>query len=173
MSEQFTKQPNFADKPTLVSASVSDHSFVETEHFRINAEHDILTIDLFGTWNEEDTLQYVEAYKRLVQRYFTREWACVVNLKGLDMLLSESFQIETFKALNAWSYIKGMKAISVIISQDNRSHLLYQFEEIFKVNHPYSTAVCHTDISATQWLSTQGFKPKPANRTHRLESIAV
>jgi len=145
----------------------------ETQNFIIQPEHDILTIDLFGTWNEQQTLDYVAEYKRLVHRYFTREWACVINLQGLDMLLSESFQIETFKALNAWSYIKGMKAVSVIISNNNRSHLLYQFEEIFKVNHPYATAVCHSPIAADQWLVDQGFKPKVDKRSHKFESIAV
>ena len=166
MSNQFSQ-------PTLVNTHSQDASFVESEHFRIHAEHDILTIDLIGTWNEEDTLNYIDEYKRLVNRYFTREWACMINLQELDMLLSESFQIETFKALNAWSYIKGMKAISVTISQDNRSHLLYQFEEIFKVNHPYQTAVCHSDISASQWICSQGFQTKQANESHSLESIAV
>jgi hypothetical protein len=76
------------------------------------------------------------------------------------MLLSESFQIETFKALNAWSYIKGMKAISVVVSHRNRSHLLYQFEEIFKVNHPYATAVCYSELESTKWLSDHGFKQR-------------
>ena len=105
----------------------------QSKQFSIEPNKDILLIDLFGTWNEDTTLEFIAEYKRLANRYFTREWACVFNLQGLEMLLSESFQIETFRALNAWSYIKGMKSVSVIISSKNRSHLLYQFEEIFKV----------------------------------------
>jgi len=153
--------------------SLESKNMDEGRNFIIHPEHNILTIDLFGTWNEQQTLEYVADYKRLVHRYFTREWACVINLQGLDMLLSESFQIETLKALNAWSYIKGMKAISVIISSKNRSHLLYQFEEIFKVNHPYNTAVCHSPIESSQWLADQGFKQKLEKSSHKLESLAV
>ena len=148
-------------------------SKIETPNFVIHAMHDILSIDMFGTWNEDNTIEFVADYKRLVHRYFTREWACVINLRGLDMLLSESFQIETLKALNAWSYIKGMKAISVVVSSNNRSHLLYQFEEIFKVNHPYATAACHSELESSQWLSSQGFKLKTVAPSPSLTSIAV
>lgn len=138
---------------------------VKTDFFSIMPEHNIVTVDLFGTWNEQQTLDYVADFKRLVHRYFTQEWACVINLQHLDMLLSESFQIETFKALNAWSYIKGMKAIAVVVSHRNRSHLLYQFEEIFKVNHPYSTAVCHSELESIQWLSAQGFRSREKSKS--------
>ncbi|MFV1873157.1 MAG: hypothetical protein ACMZ64_07550 [Oleiphilus sp.] len=133
---------------------------VKTEFFAIMPEHNIVTVDLFGTWNEQQTLDFVAEFKRLVHRYFTQEWACVINLQHLDMLLSESFQIQTFKALNAWSYIKGMKAISVVVSHKNRSHLLYQFEEIFKVNHPYATAVCYSELESANWMADHGFKPR-------------
>ena len=145
----------------------------QSKNFSLKPNTDIFLVDLFGTWNEETTLEFVSEFKRLANRYFTREWACVFNLQGLEMLLSESFQIETLKALNAWSYIKGMKAISVIISSKNRSHLLYQFEEIFKVNHPYNTAVCHSPIESSQWLADQGFKQKLEKSSHKLESRAV
>jgi hypothetical protein len=155
------------------SSSAEGGSRVETTNFVIDAKHDILTIDMLGTWNEGNTLDYVASYKRLVHRYFTREWACVINLKGMDMLLSESFQIETLKALNAWSYIKGMKAIAVVFSSNNRSHLLYQFEEIFKVKHPYATSVCLSEFEASQWLDSQGFKMKTLNSSPKLTSIAV
>ena len=128
------------------------------EHFIINPQQKVLHVDFLGTWGPDQTLEYVEEYKRLVNRYFTQEWACVINLQDMELLLSESFQIETFKALNAWSYIKGMRSIAVIISHDNRSHLLYQFEEVFKVNHPYETQVCFSEIQATQWLIEQGFR---------------
>tara|TARA_R110001592_G_scaffold363380_1_gene686571 strand:+ start:15784 stop:16263 length:480 start_codon:yes stop_codon:yes gene_type:complete len=147
--------------------AVASHNpkHVKTEFFSILPEHNIVTVDLFGTWNEQHTMDYVTDFKRIVHRYFTQEWACIINLQHLDMLLSESFQVETFKALNAWSYIKGMKAISVIVSHRNRSHLLYQFEEIFKVNHPYATAVCHSELESTNWLAEQGFKQREKKPT--------
>jgi len=132
----------------------------QEEHYIINPQQDVLHVDFKGSWSPEETLKYVENYKRLVNRYFTSEWACVMNLQGLDMLLSEPFQIETFKALNAWSYIKGMRSVAVIISNSNRSHLLYQFEEILKVNHPYETQVCFSEIQSNQWLHDQGFCQK-------------
>lgn len=133
---------------------------VKTEFYSIVPAHNIVTVDMYGTWNEQQTLDFVAEFKRLVHRYFTQEWACIINLQHLDMLLSESFQIDTFKALNAWSYIKGMKAISVVVSHRNRSHLLYQFEEIFKVNHPYATAVCYSELESTNWLEGHGFKQR-------------
>ena len=110
----------------LVSSQNSKH--VKTEFFSILPQHNIVTVDLFGTWNEQQTLEFVFEFKRIVHRYFTQEWACIVNLQHLDMLLPETFQIETFKSLNSWSYIKGMKAISVVVSHRNRGHLLYQFD---------------------------------------------
>ena len=133
---------------------------VKTEFYSIVPAHNIVTVDMYGTWNEQQTLDFVAEFKRLVHRYFTQEWACIINLQHLDMLFSESFQIDTFKALNAWSYIKGMKAISVVVSHRNRSHLLYQFEEIFKVNHPYATAVCYSELESTNWLEGHGFKQR-------------
>ena len=145
----------------------------QSKKFSLQPNTDIFLIDMFGTWNEETTLEFVSEFKRLANRYFTREWACVFNLQGLEMLLSESFQIETFRALNAWSYIKGMKSVSVIISSKNRSHLLYQFEEIFKVNHPYATAVCHSAIDASQWLNDQGFKQKLFESSQNKLAFAV
>jgi hypothetical protein len=132
----------------------------QEEHYIINPQQDVLHVDFKGTWSPEETLKYVENYKCLVNRYFTSEWACVMNLQGLDMLLSESFQIETFKALNAWSYIKGMRSVAVVISNSNRSHLLYQFEEILKVQHPYATQVCFSEIESKQWLFDQGFSKR-------------
>lgn len=157
------------------AVSTQNSKHVKTEFFSILPEHNIVTVDLFGTWNEQQTLDYVAEFKRLVHRYFTQEWACVINLQHLDMLLSESFQIDTFKALNAWSYIKGMKAISVIVSHRNRSHLLYQFEEIFKVNHPYATAVCYSELESLQWLANQGFKmrEKPSKSASGAQRIAI
>lgn len=160
-------------QPTYSNVSTGNGSAVETSNFSIRANHNILTVDMLGTWNEDNTLDYVSEYKRLVNRYFTREWACVINLKGMEMLLSESFQIDTLKALNAWSYIKGMKSIAVVFSSNNRSHLLYQFEEIFKVTHPYSTAVCLSEFEAAQWLESQGFKIKTTSELSQPVSFAV
>jgi len=161
MSDLFDER--FDEQDISVKQTVSD----QQKKFVIHPESNILSIDLSGTWNQQTTLEFVESYKRIVHRFFTQEWACVMNLKNLDLLLSESFQIESFRALNAWSYIKGMKASSVIIGSKNRSHLLYQFEEIYKVNHPYATAVCHSYIEAAQWLSEQGFQQKIIAPSHK------
>lgn len=152
---------------------VSSHNSrqIKTEFFSILPEHNIVTVDLFGTWNEQQTLDYVSEFKKLVHRYFTQEWACIINLQHFDMMLPESFQIETFKALNAWSYIKGMKAISVVVSHKNRSHLLYQFEEIFKVNHPYATAVCYSALESSNWLADNGFKPREKKQSSNYRRV--
>ena len=50
-----------------------------------------------------------------------------------------------------------MRSVAVIISHRNRSHLLYQFEDILEVNHPYETQVCFSEIQSDQWLIDQGF----------------
>ncbi len=130
------------------------------QKYEIKPAHDILYVDMFGSWSPDDTAEFGTEYKRLVSRYFAREWACVINLKQLDMLISESQQIAAFKALNTWSYIKGMKAQAVIVGPDNRSHLLYQFEEIFKDQQPFAKAVFHHELEANHWLTEQGFSEK-------------
>jgi len=129
----------------------------EEQFFLVKPVHDILYVDMAGTWNKEQALAYTEEYKKQVSRYFAREWACVLNLQNLEMLLPETFQIETLRALNTWSFIKGMKAIAVIVSADNRSHLLYQLEEVFKGANSYATAVCHSEVEANHWLVECGF----------------
>lgn len=135
--------------------------------FSIKPAHDILYVTMSGTWSPDQTLAYAAEYKKQVSRYFAREWACVLNLQNLEMLLSEDFQIETLKALNTWSYIKGMKAAAVIISQDNRSHLLYQLEEIFKRVQTYASAVCYSEVDANHWLVDQGFNEKQLLQTQK------
>lgn len=141
-------------------------SSVESK-FTINPVHDVLYVDLKGTWDPEQTQLYAAEFKRQVSRYFAREWACIWNLKELDMLLAEETQIALFKALNTWSYIKGMKAGAVIISVDNRDHLLYQVEEIFKGVQPFATTVCHSELEANHWLVEQGFSERLLERRQR------
>ena len=76
------------------------------------------------------------------------------------MLIEEGFQIETFKALNTWSYIKGMGAMAIIVGMENRDHLLFQFEEILKGKLPFQTSVFKSNDEADAWLRIRGFKAK-------------
>lgn len=131
-----------------------------TKSYSINPVHDVLYVTLSGTWSPENTLEFVSQYKKEVSRYFAREWASVFYLNDLEMLLAEDFQIETFKALFTWSYIKGMQAMSLIVGADNRSHLLYQFEEMLQGRQPFATKVCHGNLEAGQWLRSNGFQAK-------------
>lgn len=120
--------------------------------YTINPRHDILYVDLFGSWNHEQTYQFSLDYKKQVSRYFAREWVCVLNLKKLDMLISESEQIGTFKSLLSWSYLKGMTALVAVVGIENRHYLLYQFEEILNSNQPYGQVICYSDAEVRQWL---------------------
>jgi len=128
---------------------------------------DILYVDLFGSWNHDQTYNYSLDYKKQVSRYFAREWVCVMNLQQLDMLISEQAQIETFRALNTWSYIKGMTAMLVVIGIENRHHLLYQFEDIFDDKQPYEKAILYSDAEAQHWLIEHGKISKPMLRTQK------
>jgi len=132
----------------------------QEKKYEIKPVHDILYVDMRGSWSPEETVEYVSEFKRLVSRYFAREWACVLNLKHLDMLISETQQISAFKALNTWAYIKGMKSLAVIVGQDNRSHLLFQFEEILKGEQSFYKSVFHNEVEANHWLTDQGFSEK-------------
>lgn len=127
------------------------------EFFSIVPEHDILHVELSGTWNEEVTQQYVAEYKKIVGRYFAREWACVIDLRQLDMLLSENYQIETFRALNTWSFIKGLKSLALIVNEQIRPHLLYQFEDIMQEQPAFNSRVLSNPIDARHWLKDEGF----------------
>ncbi len=128
--------------------------------YEIKPVHDILYVGLSGSWSIDDTRDFIQDFKRLVSRYFAREWACVMNLQELDMLISEREQIELFKALNTWSYIKGMLAQAVIIGSDSRNHLMYQFEEVLKGPQSFDQAVFFTESDATHWLRDHGFSEK-------------
>ena len=124
--------------------------------YRIKPVHDILYVDLLGSWNPDRTYDYSLEYKKIVSRYFAREWVCVLNLQHLDLLISEPAQVETFKALNTWSYIKGMTALVVMVGIQNRHHLLYQFEEIFNDRQPYEKVVFYSDVELNAWMSDHG-----------------
>lgn len=127
-----------------------------TPGYSIQPVHDVLHVRLSGSWNHDQTFAYAVDYKKQVSRYFAREWVCVLNLQDLELLISEQEQIETFRALNTWSYIKGMIALCVVISPENRGHLLYQFEEILSDNQPYQKSIFYSDIEANQWLQKIG-----------------
>lgn len=127
-----------------------------TPGYSIQPVHDVLHVRLSGSWNHDQTFAYTIDYKKQVSRYFAREWVCVLNLQNLELLISEQEQIETFRALNTWSYIKGMIALGIVISPENRDHLLYQFEEIMSDNQSYQKAIFYSDVEANHWLQKLG-----------------
>ncbi len=135
-------------------------SEILNEKYTIRPAHDILYISLLGSWSPDDTLRFLADYKKQVSKYFAQEWACVMQISDLDMLIEEGFQIETFKALNTWSYIKGMGAMAIIVGMENRDHLLFQFEEILKGKLPFQTSVFKSNDEADAWLRIRGFKAK-------------
>lgn len=132
--------------------------------FTLQPAQDVLYIDLFGSWNHEQTCEYSLEYKKQVSRYFAREWVAVMNLQKLDMLIEEPNQIDMFRALNTWSFIKGMTAMVVVVGIENRHHLLYQFEEIFNDKQPYQKAILYSEAEALQWLRDNGKVARPAPR---------
>jgi len=135
-------------------------SEISSEKYTIRPAHDILYVSLKGSLAPDDTLRFLSDYKKQVGKYFAQEWACVTQLSELEMLIEEGFQIETFKALNTWSYIKGMGAMAIIVGNDNRDHLLYQFEEILQGKLPFQTGVFKSNDEADTWLRLRGFKAK-------------
>lgn len=135
-------------------------SEVLNDKYTIRPAHDILYVSLVGSWSPNDTLRFLSDYKRQVSKYFAQEWACVMQLSELEMLIEEDFQIETFKALNTWGFIKGMGAMAIIIGHENRDHLLFQFEEILKGKQPFQTSVFRSNEEADAWLRLRGFKAK-------------
>lgn len=130
----------------------------------IQPVRDVLYVKLDGSWNAEQTLAFSADFKRQVNRCFAREWACVFNLKDMDLLIPESYQVHAFRALNTWSYIKGMQALVLLFSHDSRSQLLFQFEEILQDRQPYLKKVCQSEVEANQWLAGLGFREKEAQR---------
>jgi hypothetical protein len=128
----------------------------EDPGFSVKPAHNVLYVELSGSWNHEKTCDYAIEYKKQVSRYFAREWACVLNLQNLEMLISEQSQIEMFRALNSWSYIKGMTAQAVVISIENRHHLLYQFEEVFNETQPFEMSIFYSEPEANSWLKSLG-----------------
>ena len=135
-------------------------SEVSCDKYSIRPAHDILYVDLKGTWTAEDTLQFVAEYKKQVSRYFAQSWACVLKIKNLDMLIDDNFQIQSFISLNTWSYIKGMSDMVIITGTQSRDMLLYQFEEIISAKQPFDMEICTNDFLADQWLRDRGFRAK-------------
>ncbi len=131
---------------------------VSCQKYNIRAEHDLLFVELQGTWTPEDTLQFMVAYKKLVSSYFAREWAAVFDIGKLEMFIEENFQIETFRSLLTWSFIKGLGALSVIKDPKSRDHLLFQFEEILNHRQPVASSLhCSVD-EAVAWLAREGYE---------------
>lgn len=130
------------------------------QFYSLNPEHDILYVTMNGTWNMDTTQAYISQYKKDVSRYFAREWAAVLDLRNLEMLLSEEFQLESIIALNTWSFIKGMTTMAIIVGEHNRGPLLYQFEEIFNQSPAFARDVFSNPVKARHWLFDQGFRGK-------------
>lgn len=126
--------------------------------FKINPEHDVLYVNMLGTWNAETTHKYAEQYKKVVSRYFARAWASILDLRELEMLVSEDDQEELLIALNTWSFIKGMSDMAIIVSEHNRGHFLFQFEEIFAKSPAFKREVFSNPVQARAWLSDEGFR---------------
>ena len=143
-------------------------SEIKHERYSIKPVHDILYVDLKGTWLAEDTLTFTTEFKKQVSRYFARSWACVMSIKDLDMLVDDSFQIDSFVALNTWSYIKGMSHMVIVTGSQKRDMLLYQFEEILKAKQPFSMEVFMTEFPAQQWLKDHGFNMESASSNRRI-----
>ena len=130
------------------------------ERYSIKPVHDTLFVTLRGSWSMDNMRQFTEDYKKLVGRYFAREWACVLNIRDLELLIGEDQQIAAFKALNTWSFIKGMQAQAVILSDRNPGYLLYQFEEILKDKASFDRKVFLNERDADHWLVNKGFSEK-------------
>ena len=133
-------------------------SEVSCQKYRIRAVHDTLYVELMGTWAPEDTLQFLAADKKLVASYFARERGEVLCRDQLDMLIEEDFQIETFRSLFTWSFIKGLGALSVVKGPANRDHLLFQFEEILNHRQPVAVSLKNNLQEAVAWLAEEGYE---------------
>jgi hypothetical protein len=131
---------------------------IESEKYSIRPVHDTLYVDLKGTWNHEDTYQFTSDYKQLVSRYFARSWCCVFKINELEMLIDEDYQIPSFKALNTWSFIKGMGAFALVTSIENRDYLIYQFDEVLRGRHPFEASSFNAEEDADDWLKLRGFQ---------------
>ncbi len=131
---------------------------IQHEKYTIRPVHDTLYVDLKGTWNHEDTYQFTSDYKKLVSRYFARRWCCVLRVDQLEMLIDEDFQIPSFKALNTWSFIKGMGAFALVSSPENRDCLIFQFDEVMRGRHPFDAECFLSEDDADSWLKERGFQ---------------
>jgi hypothetical protein len=161
--------PQTITKPSPCEIAISgDHAMSSSSSkYLIQPFHDVLSVRLSGTWNAEDTMQFSGDFKRQVSRYFAREWACVLNLKELELLVPDAYQVHAFRALNTWSYIKGMQAMAILFSPDSRSALLYQFEEILDDRQPYQRLLGQSEAEAHRWLAELGFRDRKENQLQR------
>lgn len=127
------------------------------EYYSIEPEHDILHVALKGTWNMDVTNGFIAEFKKVVSRYFAREWAYVLDLRSMDMMLPEEEQINAFRALNTWCFIKGLKSMALLVNDSIRPHLLYQFEEVINEKPSFNSIVLSNPIEARHWLKDEGF----------------
>ena len=137
------------------------------DKFSLQPENDVLYVEMSGSWSPDTTLEFVAEYKKQVSRYFAREWAYVLNIAELEMLMSDEFQVATFKSLHTWAYIKGMQAIALIVAESNRGHLLYQFEEMLKGAGQIDTKVCQHADEAAEWLAEKRFSTRVLMNSHK------
>lgn len=128
--------------------------------YDIKPAHDSLYVNLRGSWSAEVMAAFTKDYKQLVGRYFAREWACVLNISQLELLIGEQEQIAAFRALQTWSFIKGLRALAVVVSENNPSYLLYQFEEVLKEKSSFERVVVYSEREADYWLRQLGFSEK-------------
>lgn len=135
------------------------------EHeYTIEPAHDIL----LESWNPQHAYDYALNYKKIVSQYFAREWVCLLNLQHLGQLVSDPSQLEIFRALNAWSYIKGMKALVVMANIQNRHPLHNQFVEIFNDHQPYEKAFFYNDAELGDWMTAHGLASPPLQQSNGL-----
>ncbi|MDX1451109.1 MAG: hypothetical protein R3183_01025 [Oleiphilaceae bacterium] len=130
------------------------------QYYTIKTAHDTVFVRLQGSWSAEHMHNFTQEFKQLVGRYFAREWACVMDISDLELLIGEQEQIAAFRALNTWSFIKGMRAQALVVSERNPSYLLYQFEEVLRTKSSYERQVCENESQAEQWLHDYGFSEK-------------
>ncbi len=131
---------------------------IQNDKYSIKPVHDTLYVDLKGTWNHEDTYQFISDYKKLVSRYFAQRWCCVLTVSDLELLIDEDFQVPSFKALNTWSFIKGMGAFALVTSAKNRDCLIFQFDEVMRGRHPFEAECFGSEAEADTWLKARGYQ---------------
>lgn len=135
--------------------------------YRIVAKHNLLHIEIEGTFNQELTLEFVADCKRLVASYFAHGWALEFDIAKLEMLIDEHFHSETFKALFTWFYIKGLSAMALLTGDHLRQHLICPFEQALSDRPPYSVKVFNNISESRVWLKLMGFIPLVPSETQK------